>query len=352
MSATESANVHEKTSYAYSLRGEVTGTTTAAGATTTAGYNIFGELSSSNAGSGFTAIDYTYDARGLQELTRRGSTTFEDRTFDAFGRLATIDRCARQYHDYRHDVSVARWLSSRPATRPRAKPRYDGFSRVLTVRDKLTNTTTYAYNDSTRTVTVTTPGRHRHLDGAQPPWRHAHRHGEWQHDHLHIRPRRPPNRVSDSLGALEGRSYDRAGRQVTSTDARGTVTTLAYDASSRMITRTEDSASGGLQLVTTYATTPRAASSTLPSREAASPARSTIAMDASSRSSRIRTAPRRAHRYAYDAASNILPVTEGLGSANPRRTQYVYDTAGPAQRRIRRSDQPGWHAEPAHPVPL
>ena len=334
LTATESANVHEKTTYAYSLRGEVTATTTVAGATTASTFNIFGELQSSNAGSGFTAADYTYDNRGLQKLIKRGSTTFEDRTYDAFGRLATLVDARGNSLTTTYD-RLGREVTSLETGDPAARLiTYDGFSRVLSVRDKLTNTTSYAYNDTTRTVTVTTP------EGIAVATVHN-RHGDtltvtangnattYTYDrdgHL--------TGASDNLGALEGRGYDRAGRQITATDALGTVTTLAYDGSNRVLTRTVDSASGGLQLVTTYAydTSSRIMNVTEPGGRL-----TRTQYDRDGRVSSIiedpsGTTPRRTD-YAYDAASNLVQVTAGVGSANLRRTLYVYDALG------RRSDE-------------
>lgn len=334
LSATESANVHEKTTYGYSLRGEVTSTLTAAGATTSMGYTVFGELATRNAGSGFTAYDYTYDTRGLQKLTKRGATTFEDRTYDAFGRLGTVIDARGNTFTTTFDRLGRQITSAEPGDTNSRVTTYDAFSRVLTVRDKLLNTTTYAYDDSTRTVTVTTPEsiavstvHNRHGDTLSVT-----ANGNTTNYTYDLNGRLTG--ASDGLGALEGRSYDRAGRQVTATNALGVITTLAYDASNRLITRTVDSASGGLQLVTTYSydTQNRILNVTEPGNR--------LTRTEYDRDGRVfavtedpsGTTPRRTE-YAYDTANNVTLKTEGMGSALPRRTQYVFDALG------RRSDE-------------
>jgi YD repeat-containing protein len=325
----ETADVHEKTSYTYSLRGELLTTTTAAGATTASTYNIFGEVASRNAGSGFTAYDYTYDARGLQKLTRRGGTTFEDRTYDAFGRLGTVIDARGNTFTTTFDRLGRELTSIEPGDGAARVTTYDGFSRVKTVRDKLNNTTSYSYNDSTRTLTVTTPENivvttvhNRHGDTLSVTANGNTTSYSYDRDGQLIG-------ASDSLGSLEGRSYDRAGRQITSTDARGTVTTLAYDASNRVITRTVDSASGGLQLVTTYGydTQNRILNVTEPGGRLTRTLYDRDGRVASVIEDPNGTTPRRTD-YAYDAANHTTLVTEGVGSANPRRTLYVYDALG------------------------
>ena len=90
-----------------------------------------------------------------------------------------------------------------------------------------------------------------------------------------------------------------------------------------------DSASGGLQLVTTYAydAQNRIFNVTEPGGR--------LTRTQYDRDGRVGsviedpngTTPRRTD-YAYDAANNTTLVTEGVGSANPRRTQYVYDALG------------------------
>ena len=332
--ATESANVHERTTYGYNARGQVTSTSTVGGATTSIGYNTFGDVQTRNAGSGFTAFDYTYDTRGLQKLTQRGGVTFETRTYDAFGRLAsvidarnnttttTFDRLGRQ-------ISVLQ-----PGDSDGGLITYDAFSRIKSVRDKLGNTTGYEYNDTTRTVTVTTPEgivvtTTHNVHGDTVTVVAAGNTTSYQYDK-----NGRLTSASDGLGALEGRSYDRAGRQVTATDARGTVTTIAYDASNRVITRTVDSGTGGLALVTTYSydTQSRILNVTEPGNR--------LTRTEYDRDGRVAaiivdpngTTPSRTE-YVYDGANNVIRVTEGVGSAQPRRTDYFFDSLG------RRSDE-------------
>ncbi len=330
LTSAESANVHERTTYAYSQRGQLLSTTTVGGATTGTTYNVFGEVDTATVG-GQAAISYTYDARGLRKLTKRSSITLEDRTFDAFGRLTTVvdrgntktvthDRLGREVTSLESGDASSRQIS------------YDAFSRVKTVIDKLGNQTTYQYVDSTRTVTVTTQ------EGIVVSTVH-----NLNGDTLSVTANGNTTNyvydlngaltgVSDNLGSLEGRAYDRAGRQVSATDARGTVTTFGYDVASRMLTRTVDTGSGGLALVTTYSydANTRAMTVTEPGSRVTRTEYdrdgrvSAIVADATG-AKPFRT------EYQYDAANNSTLITEGVGAAagTPiRRTQYQYDSAG------------------------
>jgi YD repeat-containing protein len=329
LSATESANVHERTTYGYSLRGEITSTLTAAGASTTNAYNVFGELRLAQAGTQ-TGVEYTYDARGHLRTVIGNGVTLETRSYDAFGRLATVldnrgntttttfDRLGREVTSIETGDASSTLLS------------YDAFSRVLTSRDKLLNTTSYLYDDAARTLRITTP------ENAVSTITHN-RHGEnvnivdgvgnsitYVYD---VNGRL--TRVYDSVGEIEGHSYDRAGREIETRDARGVATRLEYDAASRLLRRTVDSAAGGLQLVTTFAfdANARVLTVTEPGGR--------VTRTEYDRDGRVAflyvdyggPAQRRTD-YTYDAANNELTVTEFAGSSLPRRTRYVYDSFG------------------------
>ncbi len=333
LSATESANVHEKTTYAYSLRGQIASTLTAAGARTANTYNVFGELLTSNAGSGFTAYDFTYDARGLQKLARRGAVTLQDRSYDAFGRLTSVIDARGNASTTTYD-RLGREVASAEAGDANARlTTYDGFARVLTIRDKLLNTTSYSYVDATRTITVTTPEgisvatvHNRHGDDVSVT-----ANGNTTNYTYDLNGRFTG--ASDGLGALESRAYDRVGRQIEARDARGTITTFTYDAGNRALSRTVDTAGGGLALQTNYAYDPlsRVMTVTEPGNRVTRTEYdrdgrvAAVVVDPSGNASRT--------EYVYDTANHTTLVTEGAGSTKPRRTQYLFDAFG------RRSDE-------------
>ena len=135
--------------------------------------------------------------------------------------------------------------------------------------------------------------------------------------------------VTDNVGTIEGHAYDRTGREVETRDGRGIATRFEYDAVDRLFRSTVDSAAGGLQLVTTFAFDPnsRVLTVTEPGGR--------VTRTEYDRDGRVAfiyvdyggPAQRRTD-YTYDAANNELTVTEFAGSALPRRTRYVYDNFG------------------------
>ena len=333
LTASADAAKDTRTTYTYTLTGKVASTASAEGASTTYTYNAFGEQSITIQQIDATRSlrhEYTYNTRGLLTLTRWDPTainTTEGRAYDAFGRLTAVTDARNNTARIEYD-RLGRQIATVDVLNGRHVTTYDGFSRTLTTRDALLNTTSYGYNDSTRTMTVTTP------EGIVVTTVHN-RHGQtltvaaggntttYAYD-----PNGQLSGVSDTLGTLEGRTYDRAGRQLTATDARGTTTSFAYDAANRVLTRTVDSAGGGLSLVTTYVydgegrvDTVTEPSGRLTKTTYDRDGRVTqIAVDPSGLN--LRTA------YAYDRQGHVITVTEGSGSSAPRRTQYLYDTLG------------------------
>ena len=88
--------------------------------------------------------------------------------------------------------------------------------------------------------------------------------------------------MTDALGRLIAQTtYDKSGRQLEVTDARGTVTRFGYDQRNRVIEQRVDP--GGLNLTT---------------------------------------------RFAFDALGRQISVTEGAGTAAARVTKYSFDRKG------------------------
>jgi YD repeat-containing protein len=339
LTANASAAQDGRTVYQYSLTGRVSSlrvlnTTTAADdSLTTYSYNAFGEQDASVESIDATRTlrhEYRYDKRGLLTLTRwdpSGFNTSESRTYDAFGRLTQVVDARSNTSKIEYD-RLGRQIATVDALAGRRTTVYDGFSRTLTLRDALNNATTYSYNDTARSTTITTQENIVITTTAT-------RHGQtlsvtaagnttsYGYD-------RDGNltSVSDNLGTLESRTYDRRSRQETGMDARGIVTRLSYDAANRVLTSTQDSGTGGLALVTTYTYDGRARVATV--QEPSGRVTQTT-YDRSGRITQLAVDPSGLNlrtRYDYDRAGHVVTLTEGFGSTNPRRTQYIYDTLG------------------------
>jgi YD repeat-containing protein len=311
-------------------------------------YNGFGELVSSTAASGTSAASTTtrtYDRRGLLTGQTDGVGTSaqraSSRVLDAFGReVSSIDgrglATSMAYDRLGRLVSTSRaaytGLSGLARTETTGTT-YDAYSRVLTQTNALGQITRYAYSDTTRSVTVTTPDlltmstfSNRHGQGVQ---------------------------IFGPGGALTTYQYDKAGRQVRVTDALGDFTTseydvrgllvatvagngtgnrvqYTYDAAGRVLTRTEDAGAGRLNLVSSWSYDAQG--------------RQVTAIDALGRKStthhdregRVLSVVRDdipgglqiKTQYTWDAAGRQLSVTEGHGTAAARTVDYAYDALG------------------------
>ncbi len=337
------------TTYTYTLTGQVASKRTvrtsssAEDALASYTYNAFGERSvqtDSIDATATLATDLTFDRRGLVTQTRWDQALLnitEARQYDAFGRLKQItDGRLNVVKRIEYDTLGREVAHTESATSDRTVTTYDAFSRVLTVRDALSNTTTYGYNDTNRSMTLTTP------EGVVVTTT-FNRHGQkltvvaagntttYAYD-LNGK----LTSVSDSLSAgdgrpLETRTYDRGGRELTSVDARGTTISYSYDAANRVFQRTEDSAGGGLALLTqyTYDGQGRVTRVDEPNgrRTDTSYYRDgqidTVSVDPLVLN--LRT------RYTYDRTGRVVTVTEGYGStapSKPRITQYIFDKLG------------------------
>jgi len=341
--ADQDADAH--TTYAYTLAGRIESTTTAENARASYGYNAFGEQISS-----VTQIDaerelphaYQYDKHGRLVSTTWGTVALsatETREYDAFGRLTRLTDARGNESSAEYD-RLGRQIATVDARSARRTTTYDAFSRTLTTSDAISpaNLTTYSYDDSARTMTVSTP------EGVSVSTEHN-RHGQA----LNVTAAGNTTTysynlngqltgTSDELGSLEGRTYDRSGRQLTQVDGRGTTTTFTYDPAARVLTRTVDSGVGGLALVTSYEydSAGRVVSVTDPNGVVTA-----TQYDRDGRVEKVIVDPTGLNlqtTYGYDRTGNVITMTEGYGSANPRTVEYTFDILG---RRTQEVVDPG-----------
>jgi YD repeat-containing protein len=204
---------------------------------------------------------------------------------------------------------------------------------VLTVKDALNNTTSYAYSDASRNVVVTSASgvsvttTHNRagqtLSVTQPLPNGGTASSTYAYDKNGAL-----LTTTDALGNVSTNVYDARGQLFTTTDASGRVCAYAYDAAGRVLTKTEDYGSGKLNLVTTYAYDGqgRQLSVTDPSGRVA-----TYSYDREGRLLQSAQDPSGLNLrtvYTYDALGRQLTVTEGYGTAQAQSTRYDYDTLG------------------------
>lgn len=329
------------TSYTYTLTGRVASTRTVRSAVAAEetlvsfAYNAFGELSTKTDSIDATATlitDITYDRRGLLKQTLWDQALLnvtELRDYDAFGRLEQItDGRSNIVKRYEYDTLGREVAHTESSASDRTVSTYDAFSRVRKVWDALNNLTQYDYNDTNPGMTITTPEGvvvtttfNRH--GQQLTVVAAGNTTTYAYDlngNL--------TSATDTKGTIETHTYDRGGRELTRVDARGTTITYSYDAANRVLQRTEDSASGGLALLTqyTYDALGRVIQVDEPNGR-----RTTTSYYRDGRIDTVAVDPAllnlRTH-YTYDRTGRVVTVTEGHLSSKPRTTQYLYDKMG------------------------
>lgn len=353
------ANRDSHTVTTYTVRGEVDTVTTAESAQKTFTYNAFGELetqvqqlasATQSAAAHELTVTNVYDHRGLlKESHSVGSdvSTLEQRDYDAFGRLTKVTdpngNVSKQEYDRLGRIIVTR-DAVEIAHSTGHSTCYDAFDRVLSTTDALGNKTTYEYDEDERSVVMTTPElvsvtttHNRH--GQQLTVAAAGNTTVYSYD-----ANGQLTEVSDSLSAFDGRplevrTYDRAGREITSSDALGIKTTFTYDAVNRVLCRIEDD--GGLSLTTHYTYDGNVMRVVEPNGKVTE-----TVYDRDGRVKSVTVNPEGPEPlstgYQYDLGGRVIMVTEG--SDNPRRTQYSYDDLG---RRIEEIVDPGSGVNPA-----
>ncbi len=259
-----SAGGNSTTRYTYNSTGHLSQHTDALGNTVTMGYNAFGEVvSTTQALSGATSVvsTTTYDRRGLQTTTvadAGGLNATEQTQYDAFGRVkaffdANGNTTSYDYQDQGRTlvVTAPQTIAGLSATQRRTT--YDAFNRVLTQTEDVGRrnlTTSYAYDQTARSVGVTTP------EGITVVTRRTRQgqtlsvtdgnHNTTTYDY----DKNGNLSATNAPLSHSSQTYDRASRLVETVDANGHAVHITYDAANRVISRAVDP--NGLNLVTHY----------------------------------------------------------------------------------------------------
>ncbi|WP_443751343.1 hypothetical protein [Asticcacaulis solisilvae] len=243
----------------YNVTGTVADTVDALSATTTYGYDAFGDATSQidplSAGI-TTQTNKTYNRRGLLKTSTAdvgGLALLTTYDYDAFGRT-------RQVTDPQSNVEAWTYFrtgqvkTDTDGLNKATSYTYDSFGHVKTVSDRNGKQTTYSYSlfdrqitvtDQNTIVTTTTKNAYgqtvKIVDGTGAIT-------TWDYDadgNLY--------KTTDANGNVVTRDYSSADVMTRVVDARGITTSYAYDAAARVYSQTVDSASGGLALTTTWA---------------------------------------------------------------------------------------------------
>ena len=321
----------------YDSRGQVKSTTkavtAAVSATTTYAYNAFGELISQLdplTETVTTTTTRSYDRRGLLTSTTVDASALgliTRQTYDAFGRVVQTRDAAGRVTVTNYD-RAGRTITTTDPTGVSRGFTYDARGSVLTSTDATGATTRYAYTAFNRTMTVTTPEGLVTTTQYSPQGQQisfsdgAGRTTSWSYD----RNGKLAGVVDNAGVAAEANAYDALGRLLTSTNALGTVTTYAYDAANRVVTRVVDPS--GLNLRTTYRYDGEGRQVLVTEGEGSSAAvATTYGYDRTGQRVSVSVGDLSKISYAYDLAGRTTTVTEGTEWISLRVTQYVYDGA-------------------------
>ncbi|MCW7537965.1 LysM peptidoglycan-binding domain-containing protein [Aquabacterium sp. A7-Y] len=320
-------------------------------------YNAFGELTfrldylRDGEQSVQQSTLYRYNRRGL--LERRIEGEFggdQDRStqtlYDAFGRVW-------QHTDARGGVTTTRYdrlgrqISVTGALGATRSTSYDAFSRVVSSTDGLQRSATTSYDPATRKMTLLTlegirQVTERNAFGEVVSISDGRTRTEYDYDRDG---RLTATRVEvEATGALATRtitSYDLAGRVFETQDGRGTITRTSYDAAGRVLTRVVDP--NTLKLTTTYRYDAKGQAVWM---KDASGVWTQTEYDLNGHVTAITVDPKQGPdwktgnppdnpqglalrtEYSVDLGGRVQRVTEGAGSAQPRVTEYVYDSFG------------------------
>jgi YD repeat-containing protein len=266
VTAMKNAGLDSLTAYAYTKAGRLAQVTDPLNYKQNYVYNTFGERKSTSRQINSTASvlhTFDYDRRGLLLLTTddAGGMSVKTRSdYDAFGgawkttdpnlnvRYATFDRLgrARTAKDALGNVTTTE---------------YDAFNRLASVKVNdggLNLLTAYSYDDKAHIATVTSPegvtvktyfNDHGQVyiivDGVGNQTRHTYD----KDGNLKLTEKSMPG---GAWLAVEQNIRDDGGRITQTTDANGVVTSFVFNTANRVYTRTVDSGTGKLNLVTTY----------------------------------------------------------------------------------------------------
>ena len=300
-------------------------------------YDAYGQLVTKQAFRDLAAQDvgeifhYRYDALGrLVETAQAGDghTRTWRQAWDAFNVYETEDaNYELRWFDYDTRGSLVRtsqMVSGREVVQTTA---YDAFGRVVTQTDATNQSTTYTYDDASRSLQIISP------EGITVTTQHN-AHGQtisvtnglgqqtaYEYDrdgHL------TTTRAAD--GAESHNTYDERGLLDRSIDATGRVVEMRYDAAGRVLGRTIDPE--GLGLTTTYAYDGqgRQVRVTDPSGVVTQ-----MTYDADGRLQEQVIDPQGLQlktAYTWDGLSRQLTVTQGAGTTSAQTVAYQYDGWG------------------------
>ncbi|CAM3375318.1 YD repeat-containing protein [Paracidovorax anthurii] len=347
LQAAASPALDQVTRYTYNATGTLASVTDALGFARNYVYNAFREETqrseATGTGSGSTTVLTRYDRRGQvvgQTRDAGGLAAATTNKYDAFGNLVSATDALGRTRTRTFD-KLGREVSSTDALWATLTTKYDAFSRVVSQVNAEGNTTTYAYDAKNRTVTISTDEGlrvkqtyNRHGDMVQASdargnvtsYRYD---AEGRQTGTSAQVWHFDTNVTETVATAQ--AYDRAGRLIETVDANGTRTTIAYDAASRVLTRTVDG--GGLSLATRYAYDPLGRQIRI-----TQPGGSVTELRYDARGQLLEQVVDPAGlalstRYAYDAQGHTLEVTRPEGTL----TRYSYDSAG---RRIREQVDP------------
>lgn len=354
------ADLDNRVSRAYDLRGLVKQVIDALGNKTEYGYNAFGQVGkeirdvdpAGTPSARRLTLEHGFDRRGNLTRTERSGPGLAGpvstrSSFDALGRVFnTTDELNRvDQYLYLRDVGVGRTVKV-SGSAGNATTTYDALDRVLTRIDRASNKVTYTHDAANRKLTLKT------AENIQTITEYT-RHGQiWK--------------LTDGTGSVTTYTYDAHGNLLTVTDALGNMTKKAYDANdnlvqliqglkanasgdpindgsavttsysfdaaNRVLTQTVDPLvnGAGLNLQTRYEydgqgrkltiTDPRG-TVTRQVFNAKGELKEVIVDDVDG-GLKLKTC------YGYDAQSRVLTVTEGAGTASARKTAYAYDILG------------------------
>jgi YD repeat-containing protein len=325
-------NANLEASLVYDQLGRAIERIDALGLHTLLSYDAYGQLLTSKDVSSGVVVRYQYDHRGnLVHSTPRANEALAATTdYDAFGRAVSRTSAAGA-SSVGYDRLGRVTLIDDPSSTI-AKISYDAFGRVLTQTDKLNAVTTYTYDTTALSFTVTTPEGVTHttvnnhfgqtvsvadsiLGGTKITTTYSY---DTNGNLL---------RVSDNAGIRLINAYDNANLQLSTTDGKGSITSHTYDAANRVLIRTVDSATNGLKLETRYAYDAfgRTASVTDPNNNT-----TVTTYDANGRVIAVTidagdaTHLNLTTRFSYDSQGNKLSVTD----PNNNVTRYTYDAKG------------------------
>jgi YD repeat-containing protein len=361
-------DTHVQTSY--TLRGAIKKVLDGNQASTDYAYNSYSELLSKTQQIDAThsvTDTYTNDRRGLTVSTlRRGSDGLQvsaSALYDAFGRViaSTDGRLNQRSTIYSHDAQgrlVVTTTDPGALNGNRHTTAYDAFGRVLYQVDALNQTTTYTYDETTHSLTITTPEGIQTTTQTDPFGQTvAITDGNRQTTTYAYDKNGRLTSVTDPQNHRTQHVYDHAGLERLSIDANGHVTVFSYDAANRLIThyvdpQTYTDANGqdinntnGLDLSTTYSydgqgrvltQTDSNGVVTLTQYDNKGQVTS-VTVDPSDNTIGY-TGLNLVTLYSYDSVGHTLSVTQAAGTSSARTTKYVYDTLG---RRIQEIVDPG-----------